>query len=96
MKPANFHSDAYAEMVAAAVYYESQQEDLGKRFLTSLQSSISHIQINPKLYQHFDFGVQICVLFDFPFKIVFREKLENIEIIAIMHQRRKPYYWKNR
>lgn len=33
MKPVRFHPDADSEMVDAAVWYESRQEDLGKRFL---------------------------------------------------------------
>jgi hypothetical protein len=31
-----FHPEADAELIAAAVYYEGQQEELGKRFLSSV------------------------------------------------------------
>lgn len=33
MIPIRFHPEAEAEMMSAAKYYESQQKDLGKRFL---------------------------------------------------------------
>ena len=35
MKPVRFHTDAEAEMNGAAAYYENEQPDLGKRFLTA-------------------------------------------------------------
>jgi len=39
MTPFRFHPDAEAEMIDAAIWYESQQEGLGKRFLTVIQDS---------------------------------------------------------
>jgi len=49
--PVKFHPDAELELLMAAKFYESQQKDLGKRFLESVESSIKHIQINPEIYQ---------------------------------------------
>jgi len=37
MTPIRFHPDAEAEMLDSAVWYESQQKGLGKRFLTVIQ-----------------------------------------------------------
>ena len=37
MKTVCFHSEAEAEMIEAAVWYESQQVTLGKRFVTTVQ-----------------------------------------------------------
>ena len=39
MMKAQLHAEAETEMIAAAAYYESQQTDLGKRFLASVQDS---------------------------------------------------------
>ncbi len=36
MKPTLFHPDAEIEMIDAATCYETQQENLGKCFLTSV------------------------------------------------------------
>lgn len=32
----------------------------------------------------------------FPFAIVYRPQGDLIEILAVMHQRRRPGYWENR
>ena len=50
MKAVVFHADAETELIEAAAYYEAQQRDLGKRFLTSVQDAINRIILNPRLY----------------------------------------------
>ena len=50
MKPIRFHPEAEAEMIDAAVWYEMQQEDLGKRYLCAVQDSLNRIEINPLLF----------------------------------------------
>ena len=61
MKPVRFHPTAEAEMVAAAVYYEQQLSDLGKRFLVTVRESVSRIQISPQLYPIVDLDVRRCL-----------------------------------
>jgi restriction endonuclease Mrr len=50
MKAVRFHPDAESEMTKAAAYYETQQPDLGRRFLASVQDAVNHI----------DFGVGVA------------------------------------
>jgi hypothetical protein len=53
MKPVRFYPEAEAEMMSAARFYEAQQKDLGKRFL-SIQDALHRIQVNPLLYQEIE------------------------------------------
>lgn len=96
MIPLFFHPEAEAEVFAAANYYEGQQVDLGKRFLSSIEDGLSRIRMNPRLYPQIDGTVRRCLTRTFPFGILFREKEEHVEIIAVMHLRREPGYWKER
>ena len=96
MKTVRFHADAEAEMVEAAAYYETQQENLGKRFLASVQDALNRIQINPLLYQVVELDVRRCVTKTFPFGILFRARPEQIVVVAVMHLHRDPEYWKAR
>jgi toxin ParE1/3/4 len=91
-----FHPEADAELIAAAVYYEGQQEELGKRFLSSVEDSLARIRINPLLYPVIDGDVRRCLTRTFPFGVLFRDRADRIEIIAVMHLRREPGYWKER
>jgi len=33
---------------------------------------------------------------DFPFFLIYRERDDHLEIVALAHTSRKPYYWRGR
>ena len=82
--------------MSAAKFYETQQKDLGKRFLASVQDALNRIQVNPVLYQEIEDGVRRCLTMTFPFGVVFQIMPDKYVIIAVMHLHRDPGYWKNR
>ena len=94
MKPVRFNPVAEAEMIDAAAWYESQQVDLGKRFLTSVEDAINRIELNPELYPVLEGDVRRCRTKTFPFGVLFRIKTTEIEVAAVMHLHRDPGYWK--
>ena len=96
MKPTYFHPDAESEMIDAAVWYETQQVNLGKQFLTSIQDAINRVKLHPNLFQLVENDVRRCLTKTFPFGVLFRDKHDRIEIMAIMHLHRDPNYWKDR
>jgi len=83
-------------MVEAAVWYEGQQENLGKRFLAAVQDGLNRIDLNPELFHPVEADVRRCLTKTFPFGILYRLRGDTIEIIAVMHLRRDPDYWKSR
>jgi len=91
-----FHSEADAEMMAAAVFYETQHTGLGKRFLAEVQHSLSLIQINTTLYPVIHNDVRRCITRTFPFNLLYRMTSNQIVVIAVMHQNKDPDDWKNR
>ncbi len=96
MKNVSFHPDAEREMNSAAGYYELQQANLGRRFLVSIQNSINHILLDPCCYPIIDSNVRRSLIKNFPYGIIFMKKGSRLVIIAIMHLRRDPDYWKSR
>jgi len=44
----------------------------------------------------FEAGARRALLNDFPYSVIYRIKGDVVEIVAIMHQRRKPGYWADR
>ncbi len=91
-----FHPEAEAEMNDAAGWYEKQQENLGKRFLASVQDAINRIQLDPELYPVVEADAHRCLTRIFPFGILFRITPGIIVIMALMHLHRDPDYWKGR
>lgn len=96
MKPTLFHPDAKLEMIDAAAWYESQQSNLGKRFLSSIQEATNRLKVNPERYPFVENEVRRCLTKTFPFGVLFRLQPDHIEIMAVMHLHREPNYWKNR
>lgn len=96
MKTVKFHPNAEDEMIEAAAYYETQQSQLGRRFLASAQDAINRIVFNPCLYPTIYLNVRRCLTKTFPFGVLFRELPDKVIIMAVMHLHRDPDYWKNR
>jgi toxin ParE1/3/4 len=96
MKPVKFHPEAESEMIQAAVWYEEQQADLGKRFLTSIQDALNRIAITPQLYPVVDGIARRCLTKTFPFGIIFQVETDCLRIIAVMHLHREPNCWADR
>lgn len=96
MKPVRFHPHADTEMVHAAAWYETQQRNLGKRFLASVEDALNRIRLNPELYPRVADDVRRCLTRTFPFSVLFRIKQDMIVVVAVMHLHRDPDYWKNR
>ncbi len=91
-----WHAEAVDEADAAAAFYQEKQPGLEQRFLEVLEDALRRIQRRPKLYQSSEGDIRKCKLPRFPYGIIFREKPEHIEIIAIMHLHRRPGYWRAR
>jgi len=96
MIPVSFHPEANSEMMEAAVFYEAQQQDLGKHFLSAVQGALNQILINPLLYPVVHLDVRRCITKTFPFSVLFRVTPDQVIVMSVMHQRRHPDYWKKR
>ncbi len=96
MKAYFFHPEAISEADVAATFYEERQKGLGARFVAALDDAVDRVCRNPEIYREVETGARKCRLLRFPYGVIFREREEGIEVIAVMHLRRKPGYWKTR
>jgi len=96
MKLYSFHPDAITEADEAARFYEERQTGLSKRFIEALTDTVSRIRRNPRLYPKIYKEIRKCRVLRFPYGVIYRDKKDLIEIIAVLHFKRKPGYWKYR
>ena len=96
MKKLTVHPDARTELLHAIAYYEEQQLGLGKRFLEAVKDAGSHIQLGPDRFVEVLPGVHRCLTSVFPFGLIYRETDDRIEIIAVAHTSKRPFYWEER
>jgi len=91
-----FHPEAVEELLEAKNWYEVQSINLAKRFVAEIEHAITHIQKFPLRWRIYKNDVRWFHIHRFPFSIIYRATQTHIQVLAVMHQRRKPFYWKNR
>ena len=95
MKRCWFHPEALVEADEATAFYKEQQSNLDVRFLEALNDAISRLRRNPLNYRRIEGEVRKCRILRFPYGVVYRVGNDSIEVIAVMHLRRRPGYWKS-
>ncbi len=96
IRPVSFHESAEIELNEAAEYYESQVKGLGNAFLDDVQLTVDFIQTNPESSPRALKVVRKCLLRRFPYSILYSVKDDVVNILAVAHQKRRPYYWRFR
>ena len=96
MTPVHFHPQAELEMLEAAVWYEGEQQGLGKRFLDLVREAIASLSVNPSIHKIVEGDVRRKLVNTFPYGVLFRELSDCIVIIAVMHLHREPGNWRER
>lgn len=91
-----WHEEARLEADAAAAFYKAKRPGLEQRFLDSLEDALRGIRRHPKAYRRIEAELRKCRLPHFPYGVIYRIQARHIEIIAVMHLRRSPGYWKRR
>jgi len=91
-----FNPDIRNEVKALYDWYQNQATGLGEDFLTELESGYEAIIELPDTWPKLQLEFQRFLLSKFPFSIIYRHKQETIFVVAVMHNSRKPGYWRAR
>jgi toxin ParE1/3/4 len=91
-----YASGVLEEVVESSNYYEEEVEGLGKAFLDKIESAIEDIKCNPLMYRIVTGDYRRHLLNRFPFAIVYRIENGKMYVLAVMHLKREPFYWKTR
>jgi len=93
----SFHPAAEAEFLEAVGYYESNVPGLGPAFLQEFEALAELIADSPKAWQvERAPDVRSAPLRRFPLSIIYREKADGFQILAVAHHKRRPQYWLGR
>ena len=90
------HPLAEKELEAVFDYYAELDKDLSLRFWNEFQNGIIRIKLNPAAWTHCQNNCRRYLLNRFPYAIIYRKNDSQIEVIALMHLKRKPEYWTSR
>jgi toxin ParE1/3/4 len=96
VKPHIFHPEADEEYVRAVQYYADIALGLGVRFHDEMEWLIREVCANPERFRKFDPPARRNFSRDFPYAVIFLDKPDVIWIVAVMHMKRRPDYWRGR
>jgi len=91
-----FHPEALNEYEDAALYYADCQPGLELRFIDCVESALRQISETPTRLRLFEEDLRRCLVHVFPYAVLYSIEPDYLLIVAVMHCRREPGYWRNR
>jgi hypothetical protein len=93
-----FHPAARAELAAGADWYDERVSGLGDELISAVELATALIVEAPGRLPvvSVDTRARRVVVKDFPFTVVYTIAGDTVFILAIAHQKRRPFYWKRR
>ncbi len=91
-----FHPEAEKEFVEAIDYYEEREENLGLDSAAEVSAAIGRATEHPRAWPILEDEVRRCQTIRFPYAVLYSQEPDGIFILAVMHLRRHPDYWKDR
>ncbi len=87
---------ARAELDEAIAWYAEQAPGLGDAFLIEALKTIKLIEQFPTAWHPLTSQIRRCRLKRFPYSVVYTMDGDEILVLAMAHQHRKPSYWRSR
>lgn len=91
-----FHPEAHEEMIESARFYEGRSKGFGSDFLTAVEETTRRIEQIPEAGMIDRANIRKRLVSGFPFTILYEIQPDRIFIAAVMHQHRRPGFWKKR
>jgi len=92
----SYHHLAEIELNEAAEYYDRESPGLGVTFLKEVERAVEHILELPEGSPRVTRTVRRKLLRRFPYGILYSLRPNEVRILAIMNQKRRPFYWRDR
>jgi len=90
------HPEADTEFAEAVRYYAEIDPQLGCRFYREIERLIRAACDHPDCYFRFSPPARRVLSHEFPYSVVYLEQLDRVWIVAVMHSKRRPGYWRKR
>jgi plasmid stabilization system protein ParE len=91
-----FHEASDAELTEAVAYYDGKAAGLGDRFLAEIKTATRYIEQHPEIAPTIDYGVRAKVLVRFPYSLMYVVEPNEVLVVAVAHQSKRPAYWADR
>lgn len=90
------HEAAETELNDAADFYDIAGVNLGRAFIEMVQQTIRRIPQLPEAAPVMRLQIRKMQVGRFPYSVIYSVRSNEIRILAIAHQKRRPFYWRSR
>lgn len=92
----SFNRLAEWELREAALYYETEAAGLGTQFIDSVEAALKTVRDFPQSGKTLRDYIRRKPVDRFPYHLLYRQRDDEIRILAVAHNRRRPFYWAGR
>lgn len=96
MLDSSFHEDARTEFDEATDFYGMELASLGLVFVAAVEAAVAHVREYPDSCPIIRGRVRKVRVRRFPYSVMYSVVEERIRVLAVAHDRRRPYYWSGR
>jgi len=93
MKPLSFHRLALKEIDEAAANYDRELPGIGNAFVVAIEELAARIRRHSQRFSFHRRVFRKALVKRFPYTHYFREFENEILIVSVAHQKRRPDYW---
>jgi toxin ParE1/3/4 len=90
------HPEADAEFLDAVRHYATVSPTLGQRFYDEVSGLLHTAGTHPLRYRVFDPPLRRVLALGFPYAVLYAAQADCVRIVAVMHLKRRPGYWRHR
>lgn len=84
------------EFEEAVQFYQPRGRTLGRRFDHEVRATIARIVATPDRWRILEQDVRTCRVRVFPYAVLYTIETDYVLIVALMHGKRLPGYWRHR
>jgi len=92
----SIHEAAELEINEAADFYDIESPGLGTAFINEIGRGIEIITCFPEAAPLIQGRVRRKILIKFPYSLIYSLRPDEIRLLAVAHQKRRPFYWRGR
>jgi toxin ParE1/3/4 len=91
-----FLPPAQADLLDGISYYSAIRPELGLRFEQAVADAVRSAVAHPERGAPRSKNARRWLVKGFPFGVIYRANTEEVLVVAVAHQRRRPEYWVRR
>jgi plasmid stabilization system protein ParE len=91
-----FDAAAERELNEAVDFYDLESPGLGDVFLAEVEHALTQVEAFPAAAEPVRDGVRRRLLHTFPYALLYSLRTDEVRILAVAHQKRRPFYWEDR